>query len=109
MGVAVNPDDTTRTPLTICWHCDRPLDAATPIDAGDPVPEPGAVSLCLYCGAVGVFADDMRLRPPTEPELDELGQSEEFRNRYTIFAWVRQYVMLQAHDGLMRDRSDPDR
>lgn len=104
----MSADDTTRTPLTVCWHCDRPLDAATPIDAGDPVPDEGAVSLCLYCGAVGIFGDDMRLQPPTEAQLDELGDNADFRNRYVVFSWARQYVMLKG-DGLMRDRSDPDR
>jgi hypothetical protein len=98
--------DSTRTPLTICWHCDRALDAATPID-DDAVPEPGAVSLCMYCGAVSYFEHDLRLRPPTHAELDELEQNDEFRRQYVRFAWARQRVMLQAN--LLRDRSDPDR
>lgn len=96
-----------RLPVAICWHCDRVLDAATPIDDGDPQPEPGAISLCLYCGAVAYFGDDLALRPPTEAELEQLGANPEFRQQYVQFGWARQYVMLR--DSLLRDRSDPDR
>lgn len=101
-------DSTSRTPITLCWHCDRALDAATPVDDDDPVPTPGAISLCLYCGAVGIFGDELVLRPPTEAELDEMGQSTEFRMQYHKFIWVRQYAMLK--ESLMRgDRTDPDK
>jgi hypothetical protein len=98
--------DSERVPVTICWHCDRPLDAATGIDdAGKP--SEGAVSLCLYCGAVAVFGPDLTMLPPTEELLDELAHDREFRETFTRFAWSRQYVMRNA--SLLRDREDPDR
>jgi hypothetical protein len=97
--------DTERVPLTICWHCDRPLDAATGIDAGKP--EPGAVSLCLYCGAVAVFGPDLTLATPSKELLDQLGSDRKFRQTYTQFSWSRQYVMRR--ESLIRDREDPDR
>jgi hypothetical protein len=103
----VNADESTRMPVTLCWHCDRALDAATAMEDGNHV-EAGAVSLCLYCGAVAYFTDELALRPPTEAELDELGQDTQFRIAYATFSWARQHVMLRD-DGLMRDRSDPDR
>jgi hypothetical protein len=98
--------DTTRMPVTICWHCDRALDAATAVETTGP-PEPGAVSLCLYCGAVAFFGPDLVLRAPTTDELDELGKNGEFKMAWVTFMWARQYVMLR--ESLMRDRSDPDR
>lgn len=97
--------ETEQVPLTICWHCDRPLDGATGIN--DEKPEPGAISLCLYCGAVAVFGPDLTLLPPTEELLDQLGKDREFRQTYTTFSWARQYVMRR--ESLMRDREDPDR
>lgn len=100
-------DDSTRTPATLCWHCDRMLDAATEV-AGSARPTPGAVSLCLYCGAVAFFGDDMVLRSPTEEELDDLVKEREFRKTFANFSWQRQYVMIKDQ-GLMRDRGDPDR
>jgi hypothetical protein len=100
--------DDTRTPATLCWHCDRMLDAASgfgPTEGAEP--EPGAVSLCLYCGAVGLFGAGLVLCAPTEAELDELGEDRDFRQAFTKFAWARQYVMRR--DSLLRDRGDPDR
>jgi hypothetical protein len=100
--------DETHTPTTLCWHCDRMLDAASGFGDGDGlVPSSGAVSLCLYCGAVAIFGEDLILRPPTKEELDNLGEDKEFRRSYTGFTWARQYVML--NQSLLRDREDPDR
>jgi hypothetical protein len=94
-------------PLTICWHCDRPLDAATPPGTDQGPPGPGAISLCFYCGAVALFGEDLMLRPPTEEELDEYWKDGEFVKTYVQFAWVRQYIMIKQN--LLRDRVDPDR
>lgn len=93
-------------PITICWHCDRPLDGAAPSDDG-PKPEPGAISLCMYCGAVAVFGDDLRLEPPSKDLLDKLTEDKEFRQTYVTFSWARQYLMIEHN--LMRGREDPDR
>jgi hypothetical protein len=101
-------DESTRTPATICWHCDRMLDAATGFGPTEgEVPTPGAISLCLYCGAVGVFGSDLELMPATVELLDELVKDAEFRKAFTTFAWARQYEMIK--NSLMRDREDPDR
>jgi hypothetical protein len=83
------------------------LDAASDIDQHWPVkPYPGAISLCLYCGAVAIFGPDMILYPPDEQTLDELAQDVEFRQKYTSFSWARQYVMIGR--SLMRPGEDPD-
>lgn len=98
----------SQVPLTICWHCDRPLDAAAGLDGNEQDrPTPGAISLCLYCGAVAVFGRDLALLPPTEAMLDELQQDAEFRKAYVAFSWTRQYVMRR--ESLLRDRKDPDK
>jgi hypothetical protein len=103
------PDDdgTYRAPITICWHCDRPLDAATPAGEDEGAPQPGAVSLCLYCGAVAIFGEELALRSPTKEELEDMEKDAEFRRTYLQFSWARQYVMIEQ--SLMRDREDPDR
>lgn len=100
-------DDATHTPAALCWHCDRMLDAATPAGPDPMAPTPDAVSLCLYCGAVAIFTDDLSLRPPTEDELGDLEGNAEFRRTYASFSWGRQYLMIK--DSLMRKRDDPDR
>jgi hypothetical protein len=101
------PDGTPRTPMTVCWHCDRPLDAATGIREKEAVPEEGAISLCMYCGAVAEFGPDLLLYPPTKELLDELEDNKDFMNMYIQFSWARQYVMIKTN--LMRDREEPDR
>jgi hypothetical protein len=93
-------------PKAMCWHCDRLLDAAASMDDG-PKPEPGAVSLCLYCGAVGVFGPDLMLSAPDKALLDELWGEDEFRQNFVAFNWARQYVMIEH--SLMRNREDQDR
>lgn len=98
---------TSRTPITICWHCDRPLDAATELMDEGKTPTPGAVSLCLYCGAIGYFADDLALRAPTDDELTALREDADFRQQWAMFMWARNHVMLR--ENLLRDRTDPDR
>lgn len=106
MSAETWPDGTPRTPVTMCWHCDQPLDAASPLQP-DIKPHSGAVSLCLYCGAVAIFGPDLILYPPSREELDEMEEDKDFMNSYVQFAWARQYLMIQTN--LMRDRDDPDR
>lgn len=36
------------------------------------MPEPGHISLCVNCGVITIFADDMSQRPPTAKELTDL-------------------------------------
>jgi hypothetical protein len=62
---------TTRLPAALCLHCRQPLDAAT--DAvGDNRPSPGDATICMYCGTIAVFADDMTLREPNREEARDL-------------------------------------
>jgi hypothetical protein len=91
----------------MCWHCDRMLDAATELADEGATAHPGAISLCLYCGAIAVFADDLRLEPCPEELLSKLVEDSDFRKSFVNFNWARQYVMIK--ENLMRDHDDPDR
>jgi len=62
---------TTRTPECKCLHCGAAFSAATPVD-GKGAPEPGIPTVCLKCGAVMVFADDLTVRGFTKEEADEV-------------------------------------
>lgn len=93
---------------SICWHCDRMVDALTPTgDKPDITPDPGSVTLCLYCGAVAIVGEEMTLERPTKEDLDEIIKNDEFRMTYANFSWARQYVMIKG--SLMRNRENPDR
>jgi hypothetical protein len=49
-----------------CTNCGRFLHGITGVDVDeDDRPNPGSITICLYCGHVMVFADDLTLRNPT--------------------------------------------
>jgi len=61
----------TRTPESKCLYCGAPFSAATSL-AGDYVPEPGNLTVCIKCGSVHMIADDMTVRALTQDETAEL-------------------------------------
>src|SRR5258707_1048262 len=60
-GLTSIGDTSHRLPGSDCPSCRKPLDAATGIN-GDVRPAPGDVTVCLYCGHIMVFADDLTVR-----------------------------------------------
>lgn len=91
-------DDPTEyaVPAAMCWHCDRLLDAAGDVVGQKEQPTPGSISLCLYCGAIGVFGEGLELGRPTEALLDELEQNAEFRRTWVGFMWARNRLLLKV-------------
>jgi hypothetical protein len=87
---------TYRFEAHACPYCHTTLDAAGTLDVEAPRrPEAGDITLCIRCGEWAVFADDQgALRKPTDPELYEIGTSDECRAART--AWVE----LQRQGGL---------
>ena len=61
---------TTVTPECKCTACGAAIDRATHV--GDVDPDPGDVAVCLECGHVMVFADDLTARDPTDDEMVEI-------------------------------------
>jgi hypothetical protein len=49
--------------------CGQISDASSGTDGHNP--EPGHISVCINCGVLTVFAEDMTQRPPTAKELTE--------------------------------------
>lgn len=97
------------TPAALCWHCDRLLTGAAAWGEGEEAPEPGAVSMCLYCSAVGIFDDELVLRQPTKDELDECFEDADFRTTFFSFNRARQYLLLEAKLlGVVEERKDDD-
>lgn len=62
-----------------CWHCGQTLDAAKAMN-GQQAPSAGDVSLCAYCGEIGIFADERLLREPTDEEMVNVMASAEWPN-----------------------------
>jgi hypothetical protein len=62
---------TTRLPASHCLNCGKQLDAASDLE-GERTPCPGDVTVCIDCGHVMAFADDMTMRALTDAEMIEV-------------------------------------
>lgn len=70
---------TTLIPETVCPGCGHHNDAASHFFDENQRPKPGDTSLCLRCGHVMIFADDLTMRAPTEQEMNEISRDPEMR------------------------------
>lgn len=54
-----------------CPRCFAPLEAATPVASGQPSrgPAPHDLSVCLYCGEILQFDEQLQLRVPSPEEV----------------------------------------
>lgn len=66
---------TTRTPQNYCRTCHYRMDAASSATKPDEIPDAGSVSLCMKCGELSIFNEDLTLRAPTEQELINIQRS----------------------------------
>lgn len=55
-----------------CPNCGKRLDAATCFTDPAAKPAPGDLTICFYCGHLMAFADDLRVRQLTDPEMVEV-------------------------------------
>lgn len=92
--------------MTLCWHCDRMLDAMSALeDQADP--EPGAISMCMYCGAIAIMGPDLELMQPTRADLEGLAKEDDFARAFVKFQWSRQLVMTESKlMGFEQEHSD---
>jgi hypothetical protein len=58
-----------------CLHCGAPLDGASGVGV-DASPDPGDITVCIYCGHIMAFADDLTMRPLTDAEAYEAAGDE---------------------------------
>lgn len=58
---------TRRIPESKCLGCGIANDAATPV-ADDHDPNPGSITICLECGYIMAYDDDLKLRELTRDE-----------------------------------------
>ncbi len=61
---------TTRTPESRCPRCKCLLSAAMDADMTSPrKPQGGEITICIECGKILAFNDDLSLREPTPEEV----------------------------------------
>lgn len=61
----------TRMGEDYCPTCGKLCDSATST-IGDHVPDPGDVTVCLYCGSINKYGNDMALEKMTKIEIELL-------------------------------------
>jgi len=57
-------------PLNVCSACGYEHDAASIVGGSDHRPRPGDMSLCINCGHLAAFDEQLRLREPTAAERE---------------------------------------
>ena len=83
---------TTRLAETKCLRCHHKLDAASCLADDAAVPKPGDITICIKCGYLMTFADDLSFRDLTEEEILEVPLDEVSR-----FQNARKAIM-EKHD-----------
>lgn len=68
MPVRVNVKSTHELPASCCTACKKELDRASGVGNSDK-PEPDDITICLTCGHIMAFDDDLSLRDLTEVEI----------------------------------------
>jgi hypothetical protein len=61
----------TVTPESRCLYCHHRFDRCTSVEDNKKT-KPGDLTLCISCSCVMAFDSDMRVRPMTPEELDDL-------------------------------------
>jgi hypothetical protein len=79
-----------------CLNCGKHLDGASAIN-DDGMPSPGDITLCIYCGHIMAFADDLSFRELNDEEMHEVAGDK----RIIAVQWARAEVKKRskANDG----------
>jgi hypothetical protein len=67
---------TTRTPECRCLNCGTRLSAATGNEYDNP-PQEGAIMVCMRCGAIMAFDDELQVRCLTAAEAQAVAADTE--------------------------------
>lgn len=83
-------DEQTCVKPCPCPRCDRVIDAAS----GPTRPRKDDVSICIYCGAMLFFNEDLTLREAT-PEEERTALENSYVRRF--FEVSREFIKKQRH------------
>lgn len=55
-------------PLAVCLGCGKKIDGATYVGEEDQAPDPDDITVCIYCGHIQAYAENLSLRELTPVE-----------------------------------------
>ncbi|MBO4228364.1 hypothetical protein [Bradyrhizobium neotropicale] len=67
---------TSQVPWSTCTGCGKEIGAASAIDDDSAVPKAGNITVCMFCGLIMAFADDLTLRDLTHAETIEVASDD---------------------------------
>lgn len=79
-----------------CPVCSAVADGCTTVGGEQIPPNPGDFSMCLSCGAVCVFTEDLEFRLPTGVEAAEILTTPEIVKTMAIGAMLRGLRQVRA-------------
>jgi len=88
--------NTTKIDKFQCLNCGHGLDLATSTTAEHAMPTPGDVSVCVYCGHLGVF-EEYGLRDLTSDEIYEIAGDERVLAAQKNRQWVVDEVRKKTY------------
>jgi hypothetical protein len=62
-------------PASPCTHCGEPNDGAASLEGA--TPKPGDITICMECGNIMAFAEDLTVRNLTNEEMYEIAGRED--------------------------------
>ena len=68
--------DEIEMPESSCPNCGEIMNAAQAVDAEGNEPGAGDASICMSCGHLSIFTDELMLRNPTSEELEKWAGDE---------------------------------
>ena len=80
-----------HVPDSHCLECHAVIDMAGGIRTED-APSPGDISLCLYCGHVMIYGENLGLREPTDSEIVEIADNPELVLASNAIAAIKKRV-----------------
>lgn len=72
-----------------CPKCGSFLDGASAVDSNEVIPKEGDYSVCLKCGAMLKFGENLKLELLTEAEIEEFRKN--YSDQYKVFDMVGQW------------------
>lgn len=85
-----------HVPPSICASCGKTNDAAS---LGKHSPVPGDISVCLYCGHLQAFADNLTLRDLTADEMRQVAGDSRILKIQKVRGLIEMYQPMSPDAG----------